>query len=240
MKKLLVVILLLSLIIVFILGYLGFIPGLSAVFGSNQPKKLGITYTQKDKKSADEKLGVKYSQLSAEEKEKGLVLKGSHPVDKSLTSQELTALADTRQKQFALFPFKKVQIRVNPDGTVEGSGILEFNTALNFLQTLEVPLGEVNKAIDKFKILRGELPVYLKVSGEVVNNISNLAVKSAEIARIPIPQALVSQYGPSLNSLVEDIVSKRQPNYEIRSLKVESGQVHFVGSSPDEEWARGK
>src|SRR3990167_5736084 len=155
MKKLLVVILLLSLIIVFILGYLGFIPGLSAVFGSNQPKKLGITYTQKDKKSADEKLGVKYSQLSAEEKEKGLVLKGSHPVDKSLTSQELTALADTRQKQFALFPFKKVQIRINTDNTIEGSAILEFNTDLNYLLTLGVPLEQINQAVDKFKILRG-------------------------------------------------------------------------------------
>src|SRR3989344_9055894 len=241
MKKLLVVILLLFIVVVSILGYLGFVPIVSSVFGSNKPKNLGIKYTLEDKKTAVEKLGIKYDQLSAKETaEKGLVLKGSHPVDKSLTSQELTALADTRQKQFALFPFKKVQIRVNPDGTVEGSGILEFNTALNFLQTLEVPLGEVNKAIDKFKILRGELPVYLKVSGEVVNNISNLAVKSAEIARIPIPQALVSQYGPSLNSLVEDIVSQRKPHYDIKSLKVEEGKIHFVGSSPDEECARGK
>ena len=96
----------------------------------------------------------------------------------------------------------------------------------------------INRA--KFKILKGELPVYLKVSGEVVNNTSNIVVKSAEIAKIPIPQSLVSQYGPSLNNLVEDIVSQRKPHYDIKSLKVEDGKVHFVGSSPDEEWARGK
>ena len=241
MKKLLVVILLLFIVVVSILGYLGFVPIVSSVFGSNKPKNLGIKYTLEDKKTAVEKLGIKYDQLSAKETaEKGLVLKGSHPVDKLLTSQELTALADTRQKQVALFPFKNVQIRINTDNTIEGSAILEFNTALNYLLTLGVPLEQINQAVDKFKILRGELPVYLKVSGEVANNSSNVTVKSAEIARIPIPQSLVNKYGPSLNNLVEDIISQRRPNHDIKSLKVENGQVHFVGSSPDEELARGK
>lgn len=240
MKKLLVIILLALLVLVFILGYLGFVPGLSAVFGSNRPKNLGVKYTDDDKITAVEKLQVKYGQLSPNATEKGLVLKGYHPVDKSFTSQELTALADTRQRQFSLFPFKSVQIKVNTDGTIEGSAILEFNTALNYLQTLGVPLDQVNKAVDKFKILRGNLPVYLKASGEVVNNSSNIVVKSAEIARIPIPQSLVKQYGPNLNNLVEDIISKRKPHYDIKSLKVEDGKVHFIGNSPDEEWARGK
>jgi len=240
MKKLGVLVLVLLLVFVFVLGFLGFVPGLSAVLGANKAKNLGIKYTDADKITAVEKLQVKYGQLSANASEKGLVLKGFHPVDKFFTSQELTALADTRQKQFGLFPFKNVQIRVNPDGTVEGSGILEFNTALDYLQQLGVPLDQVNKAIDKFKILRGELPVYLKVSGGVVNNTSNIIVQSAEIARIPIPQALVNQYGPSLNNLVEDIVAQRKPHYDIKSLKVEEGKIHFVGSSPDEEWARGK
>lgn len=240
MKKLLVIILLPLILIILVLGYLGLVPGLAAVFGSNRPRDLGIKYSDKDQKTAVEKLQVKYGQLSPSATSKDLVLKGSHPVDKSFTSQELTAMADTRQKQFALFPFKNVQIKINADGTVEGSAKLEFNTALNYLQTLGVSLEQINTAIDKFKILKGELPVYLKVSGTVVNNTSNIVVKTAEIARIPIPQSLVSQYGPSLNNLVEDILYQRKPYYDIKSLKVENGKVHFVGSSPDEEWARGR
>src|SRR3989338_10927420 len=98
MKKALAIILPLLLIIIFILGYLGFVPGLSAVFGSNKPKNLGIKYTDDDKITADEKLQVKYGQLSANATEKGLVLKGYHPVDKIFASEEITALADTRQK----------------------------------------------------------------------------------------------------------------------------------------------
>lgn len=240
MKKIFSFILILLLLLIFILGYLGFIPFLSAVFGTNKPKDLGIKYSDSDKTAAVEKLQVKYSQLSPNAKEKGLILKGFHPVDKTFSSQELTALADTRQKQFGLFPFKNVQIKINKDGTVEGSAVLEFNTAVDFLQDLGVSLKQINQAVEKFRILKGEIPVYLKVSGDVSNNVSNIAVKSVEISKIRVPQPLVNLYGQNLNNLVEDILAKRKPHYDIKSLKIEDGQVHFAGTSPDEEWARGK
>lgn len=240
MRKLFTIILLIPLLLIVFLGYLGFIPILSSVFGSNKPKDLGVKYSVEDKTNAVEKLAVKYGQLSSGAAEKGLVLKGFHPVDKTFTSSELTALADTRQKQFSLFPFKNVQIKINQNGTAEGSGVLEFNTAVDFLQGLGVSLGQINQAVDKLKILRGEIPVYLKVSGDVSNNVSNISVKSAEISKIKVPQTLINLYGPRINDLVEEIVSQRKPHYDIKSLKVEDGKVHFVGNSPDEEWAKGK
>ena len=240
MKKLFSFILILIFVLVFFLGYIGFIPVISEILGTNKPKDLGIKYSDSDKTTAVEKLQVKFSQLSPNAKEKGLVLKGFHPVDKTFSSQELTALADTRQKQFGLFPFKNAQIKINKDGTAEGSAVLEFNTAVDFLQDLGVSLKQINQAVDKFKILKGEIPVYLKVSGDVSNNVSNIAVKSVEISKIRVPQPLVNLYGPNLNNLVEDVIAKRKPHYGIKSLKIEDGKVHFNGTSPDEEFARGK
>jgi len=45
-------------IVALILGYFGFIPGLSNIFGSNQPVKLGTTFTAQDYQSAIAKTGI--------------------------------------------------------------------------------------------------------------------------------------------------------------------------------------
>ena len=45
------------LLVVLVLGYLGFMPGVSALFGSSTPKDLGVTYTAQDFASAHAKMG---------------------------------------------------------------------------------------------------------------------------------------------------------------------------------------
>jgi hypothetical protein len=46
---------------VIVLGYLGFVPGVSNIFGSNKPEKLGTTFTQQDYQSAITKSGVQFN-----------------------------------------------------------------------------------------------------------------------------------------------------------------------------------
>lgn len=240
MKKILFFFLIVFIGIVFLFGYLGFIPGLSTLLGADKPKDLGIKYNDQTKKSAVSKLDVVFEQLPKSSTNKSLELTGSHAVDQVFSSEELTALADTRQSQYKYFPFKQVQIRVNSDGSVEGSAILEFNTALSYLQTMGVSIEQVNTAVDKLKIIRGNLPVYLKGFGEVINNESRITIQSAQIARINVPQGYINTYGPAVNTLVDKVISSRRPNYDVQSLKVENGKIHFVGSSPDKEYAIGK
>lgn len=240
MKKILFFLLILVIVGVFALGYLGFIPGFSTLLGADRPKDLGIKYSEESKKSAVSKLQVVYEQLPASSANTSLVLTGSHAVDKSFSSEELTALADTRQTQYKYFPFKNVQIRVNADGSIEGSAILEFNTALSYLHTMGVSTDQVNKVVEKLSIVRGDLPVYLKGSGEIINNASQITVESAQIARINVPKGYINTYGPALNTLVDKVISSRRPNYDIRSLKIENGKIHFIGNSPDKESAIGK
>ena len=203
-----------------------------------QPKNLGITYADTDLKSITEKLKVTYESLPpGNPSGKTLIASGAHPVDSTFSSRELTAAADNRYKQYVYFPFRNVQIRVNADGTVEGSAKVGFSDAVNYLVALGVSYDDVMEGAKKFKIPNASLPVYLKVSGTVENNQSNIKVDAAEISRIPIPQNLVNQYGPAINDLVEMVLEERQPSYSIEKLEVVDGKVHFKGTSPDKETA---
>lgn len=203
-----------------------------------QPKNLGVTYASADLESIYKKVHVVFEALPAGTPVgKSLVLIGSHPVDATFTSSELTAGADNRSSQYAYFPFRHVQIRVNTDGSVEGSATVNYADAVRYLVALGVSSDDIAEGAKKFNIPNANLPVYLKVSGSVINNKSNITVQQAQIARIPIPESLITQYTPALNGLIDSIVRSRQPSYTIQKLDVENGSVHFVGSAPDKEQA---
>lgn len=223
-------------ILIFLLGIVVLIGG--GVWYLLQPKSLGISYTPADLASIYKKVNVIFEPLPAGTPVgKSLVLIGAHPVDTMFTSSELTAGADNRSSQYAYFPFRNVQIRVNSDGSVEGSATVNYSDAVRYLVALGVSSEDIAEGAKKFNIPNASLPVYLKVSGSVANNISSITVQQAQIARISVPQDLVNQYGPALNGLVESIIRVRQPSYNIQKLDVENGSVHFVGSSPDKEQA---
>lgn len=225
--------LIISLLLLFTIVFVGF------VFYFSRPKNLGIKYTQEDLKSIYSKLNVKFEPLSKDVLKTGktLIVAGSHPVDESFTSQELSAVIDNRYKQYVYFPFRNVQIKVNSDGSVEGSATITYNDAVNYLVALGVSYQDIVKAAAKFKVPKVSFPVYLKASGSILNNLGHIKIESANIANIPIPQNLVDQYGPSINDLVEDVIKERQPSYNIEKLEVVKGKVHFKGSSPDVEQA---
>lgn len=210
----------------------------AGVLYMSQPKYLGVKYSDADLKSSYEKLKVTYEPLPSDApKGKTLMVSGSHPVDQSFSSEELTALADNRKKNYAYFPFRKVQIRVNPEGSVEGAATVNYQSAVNYLLALGVSNKDITEAAAKFKVPNANLPVYLKVSGSVVNNLGHITVQSASIANIPVPQNLVNKYGPGINNLVESVIRDRQPSYNIEKLEVTDGKVHFKGTSPDVEMA---
>lgn len=203
-----------------------------------RPQNLGIVYSQKDLNLANEKLKVRFEALSKDLKtDKTIIVAGAHPVDQSFTSEELTALVDNRHKQYIYFPFRNVQIRVNKDGTVEGTATVTYNDAVNYLVALGVSYQDIVKAAAKFQVPKIGFPVYLKAKGSIINNLGHIKIESAKIANVPIPQNLVDQYGPGVNDLAQSVIKERQPSYNIETLKAIDGKVYFKGTSPDVEMA---
>jgi len=168
---------------------------------------------------------------------KTIIVSGSHPVDQSFSSAELTAAVDNRHNDYAYFPFRNVQIRVNPDATVEGSATINYQDAVNYLVTLGVSRKAIAEGTAKFKIPNADLPVYLKASGAIINNNSQINFAAAKIANINVPQNLITQFQPAVNGLIESIIKSRQPSYRIDKLEVINNQVHFLGTAPNQEMA---
>src|SRR3989338_8766447 len=192
MKKLFII-----LIIIFVL-----IGG--GIFYLLQPKSLGISYTPEDLTSFKNKINVTYEPLPTDTPlGRTLIVSGNHPVDKSFNSQELTAAVDNRHRIYSYFQFRKVQIRINSDGSVEGSATVNYEDAVNYLLSLGVSSADISEGTNKFKIPNTNLPVYLKVSGSVINNKSQIDIQQAQIANISVPKNLIDEYGPGLNGLIE-------------------------------------
>ncbi len=223
-------------ILLFLLGIVVLIGG--GVWYLLQPRNLGISYSPADLASIYKKVGVVFEPLPAGTPPgKSLIVSGSHPVDQTFSSAELTAAIDNRSSQYAYFPFRHVQIRVNADGSVEGSATVNYSDAVRYLVALGVSSKNIAEGAKKFTIPNANLPVYLKVNGSIAGNTSRIMVEQAQIARISVPQDLVTQYGPALNGLIDTIIKSRQPSVNIQKLDVENGTVHFVGSAPDKEQA---
>lgn len=212
-----------------------------AVFYFFKPAGLGISYTNGDLKSIQSKLKVRFESLPNDAKtDKKLIVFGAHPVETSFTSQELTAAVDNRHNQYVYFPFHNVQIRVNTDGSVEGTATVNYNDTVNYLLVLGVSYQDIIKAAAKFKVPNINIPVYLKASGSILNNLGHINIHSVKIANISIPENLVKQYGPGINDLVESVIRERQPSYNIEKLEVKDSKVYFKGTSPDVEMAARK
>lgn len=210
------------------------------IFYLLQPRTLGISYTSAELDSFKNKLNITYEPLPSDTPlGKTLIATGSHPVDQSFSSAELTAAVDNRHRIYSYFPFKKVQIRVNSDGSVEGSAMVNFQDGVNYLMALGVSSADIEAGAKKFKVPNADFPVYLKVNGNIENNQSNINVQDAKIANIGIPQNLIKEYGPGINDLVEGVIADRSPSYNIQKLIVADGKVFFQGTSPDKEQAVG-
>lgn len=222
--------------LLFLLGIIILIGG--GIWYLLQPKSLGISYTPEDLTSMYKKLNVTFEPLPPGAPEtKSLIVSGSHPVDQTFSSEEITAGADNRYSQYAYFPFRHVQVRVNTDGSVETSATVNYSDAVRYLTALGVSSQDITEAAKKFNIPNTSLPVYLKVSGSVVNNTSNITVQQAQIAHVNIPENLINTYAPALNGLIDAIIKDRRPSYNIQTITAENGKIHFVGSAPDKEQA---
>jgi len=112
-----------------LLGYFGFIPGLSSLLGTDKPKDLGIKYTQMDYESALEKGGGELKKLPTTSTE-SILYEGSHKVKEKFTTQELTALAQEKE-EWVDYPLENLQIRINDDDTCEIAGIIKLTKIQN-------------------------------------------------------------------------------------------------------------
>ena len=232
-KKIIGSLLLIVIILVGLGGYMGFIPGVSSIFGSDKPRDLGVKITLEDSKKAQEMTGVILSDLPSDTPiSQSIKFEGKKEVKVSFDDVSGSAIMNNRPWKY--YPFYNVQVKIHQDGTIESSGMINMDKALQYAESLGFSTADVNKAMDDFKIPKMNLPYYIKGKGEVVDNKVSLNVDTVQAGRLTIPSSVVSQNQDRASRVVESAIN-RLDGFYARSLKVEDGKVVFDGTMAEKE-----
>jgi len=214
---------------VLVLGYLGFVPGLSNLMGANKPAKLGGTYTAADYNSAISKSGVQMNDNLANTyvPKSQKVYGPAKAVSMDLTPSEILAVLNTKPMSPNI-PFKDYDLRINPDNSVEVSSLLEVEKIANNSQVpqeVKDALQSINDAGLK------EVPVYMKGDVSVVNGQLNYDAEDIKIGKISIPAGQVNDAASQVSDYFQTLTS-HIPELSVTNASIIDGKLHFDGTMP--------
>jgi len=243
MKKvlLIIVIVIVAVIlgVVLYLGYLGFIPGLSSLFGSDKPRDLGVTWTAQDYATAHAatKVEVKTTEITATESAaqtpgETLKLSGSHPAQVTMSSSELTSVINTNSGNWKYFPVSNVQVKINTDGSAQMSGLLNLDRFAGYAAATGVSYSDVKVVMDKFGLLPQAVPFYISATPSVTNNIASMNIGKAELGRASVPQNLISENAGAINGFFTQQLNAF-PGFSAKSANFNGGKLNFDGTLTD-------
>jgi len=198
-------------------------------FTSGGPRDLGVKYSSADYTQTHQKIGTEVIPLtSASSVKDSLQFSGQKESKVSLNSSEITAYFNA--DKYVYTPLSQVQIKINPDGTGEASGILNIKNFISYV-SLTTSTQDVQKAIDKFHI-NANPPFYAKGTVTVTNNQVNLNIQQLEVGRIPVPQNYVVENISAVNNYASNKLNSI-PNLRVRSLTITDGQVNLDATVPE-------
>jgi hypothetical protein len=220
-------------ILVLIAGYLGFVPGVSDIMGSNKPVDLGVTYSAADSASGMAKGGVQHSALPASTlPEDSLAFSGTMARNFNLTQAEVNALINGNS--WVYFPLSDIQVRFNADNSAEISGMLKLDVLKDYALARGLSEADYNTALEqvsKYAFIQDNMPFYLKGTGSVVNGNITFECLSMKLGRLPIPVSEINNRKADLLNLLEkDALSI--PGFSVNNFSISGGQMHFDGTLP--------
>jgi hypothetical protein len=241
------------LIAVLALGWLGLVPGLSAMLGANQPKDLGVQYTPSDLASIERKAGIKFEDTGdAPDHPAALAAPAtttvpeppvSQPVsaeskslETSFTQEELSAALNSAS--FSWLPLKDVQIRLS-DHVIEISGLLNREGVSEFLaiagraNLTESSLARVAGYAER---LVDNVPIYVKARGGVDNSDLDLELQQLSLGRFNFPPDVLAKIAPS--GIHKTI--KSRDNFAIQTATPRDGSLAFTGTLPSTIYGMGR
>jgi hypothetical protein len=200
-------------------------------FFSGSPRDLGVIFTEADRATAYTNNGVESLSISPDpDKPGGISYEGKKEIKTSFTSAEITALNNS--VKWVNYPISRLQIKINPDGTGEASGILDVQKILKWISFTH-PVAEIQSKVNEYKIGLNP-PFYLKGSVTVVNNKVTLIPQIIEIGRVVIPQNIISENIIPVEKFAQDRLNSI-PNLNIKSLDLTGGRVNLDATYPERE-----
>jgi len=233
LSKMILALVIVVLLGVVALGYLGFVPGLSDVMGSNKPRDLGITYTASDLNSANSKLGVTIKTLPPTENGiDSLSRSGQQQVTASFTSAELTALFNDHSQKWKYYPIKDIQVKIGDDGTIEMSGVLLVNRFKGLADALEIPEGGRSQIRPYLSYVSSNPSIYIKGRLSVANNVVQSDITEIQIGRFSVGGDQLQGIQPVIEQFIQDRADGRI--IHINSASFSNGKANIDVLIPQE------
>jgi hypothetical protein len=231
MKTIGIIVVILLIGAVLVLGYMGFVPGLSELIGSTKPKDLGVRYTSADLASLNAKTGVTYTSLpSSTPAAQSEVVSGSKPLQAAVTQEELTAMVNDHSGKWKAYPVSDAQVKINNDGSMEMAGTLRVDRMDNYVAATGATGEQVQEILSTAKTLGANPSFYGKWDLQVVNGEVTGDIEKLTIGNVDIPQSQLDEYKPLLFDAIE--VRLNQLNIDASSISVTNGKLNFNGSVP--------
>ena len=208
-------------LVILFLGYLGLVPGLSHILGSDKARDLGIRLAMENSYSENYTTMTEMIQGSTQI---GLPTTKTHAIDIQLTSEEVTALV---RKQFmGLDPLvQDLQIKINSDGVIESSGVLNLKKLSQIAS--DPKLKEVVEYAKNYERFVSTAPFYIRGTGSVTNNLSQINILQVQIGKVTIP--LDDETNRSAESLVNRNIRNVIRGLSVTSAIFDQGHLRLVG-----------
>jgi hypothetical protein len=232
LKFILILIIVLVLAAVVVLGYFGFLPGVSNLFGSNKPRDLGVVYTEADLQSGYDKADVTVIELSANDTSlpQGIKWEGEVVINDAFSDEEVTAMINDIAWKGRLMD--DVQVKIHDDGVVEMSGVLRVDHLEEFASAFGYTSEQIEAAKDYLNLVTVNPPFYATGTASVSDGQVSLEVTSAEIGRVGLPADFVTSNRSLAETIIEDSMAK-VPGLSAASLTFGDGQMKFDGTYPE-------
>lgn len=219
-----------------VLGYLGFMPGLSSLFGSDRPRNLGVTYSALDTKNADDKRSVKFVPLSPGSSQT-LLFSGQKSGKVALTSSEITALVNRWAETWRYSPLSQAQVKIGGDGTVELSALFRADRLAGYLAAKGYSAEQTQQVLQALPIRSINPPIYFKGMVSVTDNKLTLGVDQMVIGRVSVPKSIFIEKKNQIIAALEEDQLNRIPGLFARSVTFGDGNMIFEGDYPAVEQA---
>jgi len=222
----LVILLIAGLAVFLAAGYfLGNVPLASAIMGTNKPRDLDVEITAESVYSGLEKMNypVTAGELQQVRDNPGSFTK----MRTGLNNEEVSSLLATGQREN--FPFRLVQVRFGPGGTVQTSGILYTEDISRLLQDFGLSNDFLDKVMDYVENI-DSFSYYAEGTCGITNNVIDLDIESLQIGRINIPEDLITDNLGSIENAVSDVLVSN--GYDIRELTISEDRVDLDVDRP--------
>lgn len=240
----------LLLVAILALGWLGFVPGVSAMLGASQPKDLGVQYTPSDLASIERKFGIKLDDVGDAvdhedigdtpdqpvEPARPAILADPESRETSFTEEELSAALNSTSLSW--FPLKDVQIRLS-DHVIEISGLLNRDGISQFVKIAgrsDLTESSIARFAGYAERLVDNVPVYIKARGGVDNSNLDLELQNVSLGRFDFPPDLLAKIAPG--GIHRTI--RRSDSFAIQTATPRDGSLAFTGTLPTTNHAQGK